>query len=440
MSGRTIPSVRGLPSAIQLMLSGGPQKLHLYVDNHHRKLGPVYKDTLGGLSGVFLADPRAARAVFAAEGPYPKHVIPPPWILYNQKYSCKRGLFFMDGQEWHRYRQIMNPIFLKKNLSSSLGEVYNVITDSLLQNLSGFQDKEIENLENILYTHSISFTIGSLIGSAYLENKEFFGEDIGRLGSITNAIFQCTAELMNFPLGLAASLKLPVWKNFVNAVDSSLVASRKLTEKMLKIKLNDGILKDMLIQNLDVSILQSLILDLMLAAGDTTAFTTQWALYLLSKNPSAVDSLRRDNSLARGVLRETLRLYPAAIFLSRYIQEDLYILDYIIPKDELVVISLYTIGRLESVYPEAENFKPERWLRTNAGHLKGVNEPMAYFPFALGARSCIGRKLAEAQIYQTITKIFSKYDVVLEEDVDMELQMVPVPKKPLRLRLAKISR
>lgn len=69
------------------------------------------------------------------------------------------------------------------------------------------------------------------------------------------------------------------------------------------------------------------------------------------------------------------------------------------------MISLYTIGRLESVFPEAESFKPERWLRDVNGHLLGVREPMAYFPFALGARSCIGRKLAEAQICQTITKV-----------------------------------
>lgn len=61
-----------------------------------RRLGPIYWDNLGvGYSGVFIADPVAARKVFLVEGSRPRHVVPQPWVLYNKRYNCKRGLFFM---------------------------------------------------------------------------------------------------------------------------------------------------------------------------------------------------------------------------------------------------------------------------------------------------------------------------------------------------------
>lgn len=438
MSGKVAPRVRSLPligSALKLARAGSAPKLHLYVDRQHQEYGPVYWENLGGASGTFVADPGAARKVFLAEGSYPQHIIPPPWLLYNQKYSCKRGLFFMDGEEWLKHRRIMNPIFFKKDLAKSLDHVYKAVTDQFLKTLQKFEGKEIQNLEQLLYRHSISFTVGNLLGTAYIKNEHSLEEDINFLGSIANNIFKSTAKLMNAPVKIVALLQLPLWKEFVRAVDASLIASQKLTEKMLQLELSDGILKELLKQNIKKDILESLILDLMLAAGDTTAFTTQWALYLLSQNPLAVDRLRQDNSFIRGILRETLRLYPSACFVSRKLHEDLNILNYTIPKGEWVMISLYTIGRLEHVYPEADKFQPERWIRDASGMLTGVKEPMAYFPFALGARSCIGRKLAEAQIYSTLTKVLSIYDIELLEKVDMELQMIPVPTKPIRLLL-----
>lgn len=47
------------------------------------------------------------------EGKYPTHLLPDPWILYGKLYGNKRGLFFMDGQEWLTYRRVMNTHLLK---------------------------------------------------------------------------------------------------------------------------------------------------------------------------------------------------------------------------------------------------------------------------------------------------------------------------------------
>lgn len=64
-------------------------------------------------------------------------------------------------------------------------------------------------------------------------------------------------------------------------------------------------------------------------------------------------------------------------------------------------MSLYSSGREESSFPEPLEFQPDRWLRDESGY-KNVTCPQASLPFAMGARSCIGRKIAEIQISTTV--------------------------------------
>jgi len=93
-----IPSPRALPiigTTADLISAGGSAKLHEYVDARHRQLGPIYREYIGPVRSVLVADPNDMRHVFRREGKYPKHLLPAPWVVYNKMYGCKRGLFFM---------------------------------------------------------------------------------------------------------------------------------------------------------------------------------------------------------------------------------------------------------------------------------------------------------------------------------------------------------
>jgi len=70
-------------------------RLHLTIDNYHRKYGPVFRVKIGPINAAFLSSADNMRSVFAFEGKYPKHVIPPSWLHFNQKFNAKRGLLFM---------------------------------------------------------------------------------------------------------------------------------------------------------------------------------------------------------------------------------------------------------------------------------------------------------------------------------------------------------
>lgn len=69
------------------------------------------------------------------------------------------------------------------------------------------------------------------------------------------------------------------------------------------------------------------------------------------------------------------------------------------------MLSLYTSGRDATNFPDPEKFWPERWLREPSGAYKSVISPHASMPFAMGARSCIGKKLAEVQMMVTVASV-----------------------------------
>lgn len=83
-------------------------------------------------------------------------------------------------------------------------------------------------------------------------------------------------------------------------------------------------------------------------------------------------------------------------------------------------MSLYSSGRDEKYFPDANKFWPQRWERKSAQNFGeknvanycehiGVLEPIASQPFAMGLRSCIGKKLAESQMMLTLTKVSRMY-------------------------------
>lgn len=90
-----VPRPSLLSSLINLINHEKALNLHKYVDENHRKLGPIYRDNIGPVSAVFISSPEGYQKVFRHEGPTPRHFLPEAWSLYNEIRNCKRGLLFM---------------------------------------------------------------------------------------------------------------------------------------------------------------------------------------------------------------------------------------------------------------------------------------------------------------------------------------------------------
>jgi cytochrome P450 len=61
------------------------------------------------------------------------------------------------------------------------------------------------------------------------------------------------------------------------------------------------------------------------------------------------------------------------------------------------------IGQLEEYFPNAQAYIPERWMRGDPQ--ESNHHPYALLPFGFGTRMCIGRKLAEFEMWQFTIKV-----------------------------------
>ncbi|KYM95608.1 PREDICTED: cytochrome P450 315a1, mitochondrial [Cyphomyrmex costatus] len=449
------PEPRGLPligTTLSLMRSGGPQKLHEYVDNRHRELGPVFREQIGPVQGVFVNSPAEYRKILSdLAGNTPQHFLPEPWVLYNEMRAQNRGLLFMEGEEWWYYRKILNRIMLKSGSKVFYGPCQKA-ADNLTKEWKTYSqtDRTIPNLEHELYQWSIEVMLAAMIGSQWHVCEPRLRYDIEDIAMILHQIFTYTSSLSMLPAKLAMKLRLPVWNKFVKAADSVLEKVRKLVPEMIQLSDNDGILQMILNNDIRGDKAVRIICDFVIAAGDTTSITMQWVLLLLSNQPELQDRLFDEikdlslenllqHQLLRHVWKETLRLYPVAPFITRILPVDSVIGGYFVPKGNLILLSLYSSGRDENNYVRPNEFWPERWLRTGEDSFKyqGVKDTRANVPFAVGVRNCIGQRLAETQLSLTLAQLIKNFKIECEnrDKIKMILRMVSVPSESIRLKL-----
>ncbi|XP_011873848.1 PREDICTED: cytochrome P450 315a1, mitochondrial [Vollenhovia emeryi] len=449
------PEPRGLPlfgTLPFLIAAGGPMKLHEYVDKRHRELGPVYREQIGPVRSVFVKSPDEYRKILIDfAGPYPQHFLPEAWKLYNEIRVQHRGLLFMDGEEWWYHRKIVNQAMLKPSPMMFLCTPCQEVAENLTNKWKTYSQagKVIPNLEHQLYQWSIEVTLATLMGSRWRGCEPQIRSEIEFVALLVHRVFKYSVPLMLIPPKVAMKLRLPVWTKFVKTVDAVLDKIHKLMPQIIQHD-NDGLLKVLMSHGIGEDKIARIVTDLIMAAGDTTSVTLRWTLLMLCNHPELQDQLFHDikdlpleeilqSQLLRNIGKETLRLYPVAPFLTRYLQTDATIGGYFVPKGELIIISLYSSSRDENNFPRPNDFWPERWVRLKESlrdHV-GVRDARASVPFSAGLRNCVGRKLAETQLSLTLAQIIKNFKIECEnrDSIKMILQLISVPSEPLKLKL-----
>ncbi|CAF4823385.1 unnamed protein product [Pieris macdunnoughi] len=115
------------------------------------------------------------------------------------------------------------------------------------------------------------------------------------------------------------------------------------------------------------------------------------------------------------VVSEVLRLWPPAIATDRICNKD-YNLgkpnknsteDFIVRKGECLFLPIWSIHRDPNYFPNPEKFDPERFSDEN----KDKINPIAYLPFGVGPRNCIGSRFALCELKMLIFQIIQHMEV-----------------------------
>jgi cytochrome P450 len=143
------------------------------------------------------------------------------------------------------------------------------------------------------------------------------------------------------------------------------------------------------------------------AGHETTARTMSAAWYALASNPSVADRLHDELDTVLGdryptvddlhrlpytlqVVKEVLRLYPAAPFYVRDAVAADSIDGYAVPAGGAVMLSPYYTHRHPTFWEDPLQFDPDRWTAER----EAARHPCAYHPFATGERICIGNSFS----------------------------------------------
>ncbi|XP_063286195.1 cytochrome P450 3A4-like [Pelobates fuscus] len=110
--------------------------------------------------------------------------------------------------------------------------------------------------------------------------------------------------------------------------------------------------------------------------------------FLPNKAPPTYDAVMQMEYLDM-VINETLRLYPAASRIERVCKKTTNINGVTIPQGVVTVIPVYALHRDPDIWPEPEEFRPERFSKENKDNLDYV-----FLPFGSGPRNCIGMRFA----------------------------------------------
>lgn len=431
-----------LLGTVESIAAGRGTKLHEYVDSRHKQLGPIYCEKLGGDTDlVFVSDPMLIRKLFLnLEGKYPMHILPEPWVLYEKLYGSKRGLFFMDAEEWLEKRRVMNKFLLKENSETCFEAPVRSTVHNLIHKWKNEAERGpfVPNLESEFYRLSIDVIIAVMSGSSSsLKQDKHYDSLLTMFSEAVKKIFQTTTKLFGLPLNTCQKLNLKVWRDFKESVDISLLLAHKMVNEMLlHSKDSNGLINVLVEENIKPEDIKRIISDFIIAAGDTTSYTSIWALYLLSRSKTTQEEIHSRNSYINYVIKESMRLYPVAPFLTRILPKECIFGPYRLEEGTSIIASIYTSGRDEQNFSKADEFLPYRWDRNDARRKGLVNHvPSASLPFALGARSCIGKKLAMLQMTELISQIVHnfEFECLDKDEIKAKTSQVLVPSRDVQL-------
>lgn len=189
--------------------------------------------------------------------------------------------------------------------------------------------------------------------------------------------------------------------------------------------------------------LRSQLLNILLAGRDTTASLLSWTVMMLARHPDIFKKLRetiienfgtysnpqnitfatlKSCQYLQYVMNESLRLFPVVPFNRRSATRDTTLprgggpdgqSPIYIKKGQSVVYSTHIMHRRKDIWgPDAEEFKPERWLNRKAG--------WEYIPFNGGPRICIGQQFALTEAGYVLVRLLQRFDQIEDINADQK--------------------
>ncbi|XP_034533404.1 cytochrome P450 27C1 [Notolabrus celidotus] len=462
-----------------LFIKGYADRSHLLQDVQKSLYGPIWRSRFGPFDIVNVATPELIAQVIQQEGRHPVRAELPHWKEYRDLRGQAYGLHVDTGQEWYRIRSALNPKMLKLREVSAYAPIIHQVVGDLLQRIELLrcrsQDQTtVSDIATELYKFGFEGISSILFETRLGCLQEEIPKDTLRFISAVSDMLSLSETVVLFPRWSRSVL--PFWRRFVQAWDDLYdVAQTLINRRVAEIKTQvcssqqtEGMYLTYLLSSdkLTTAEVYISITELLLGGVDTTSNTLSWTLYRLARDQAAQARLHSEvNSVCpdrrepttddlsrmpylKAVIKETLRLYPVVPGNGRFISENEVVVDnYWFPKRTQFHLCHYAASHNEAEFVDSELFVPERWLRAEVpggvcgrGAAKAgsyQHHPYSFIPFGVGVRACVGKRVAEMEMYFALSRLMQHYEVQPEDGapvVEPKTRTLLIPGKPINLR------
>ncbi|KAK7072243.1 hypothetical protein SK128_017315 [Halocaridina rubra] len=465
---RIFPIVGSLP-AMLLDKAYDIKRIHIFWNKLLDIYGPIVKFAIPGFGTMIaMSNPDDCETFSRITMEYPER---PPLMSIKkirldatEYYDNKTGILLENGEEWKRVRsRVQTPMMKPKNVYAYVEKMDQVALD-FMERIVAFQ-KEYGEMPSTFHTELHKWALESVALVALnrrlgcLEANLPQDSEAMTLIKETNSMFENIAKCeFGPPFWRIKFLPSPTYNKLRKSHSEFLrVADQNIRQTEAQLLAKDPnsdedltLMETLLLTpGLSRTDVVTLILDMLVAGIETTSNALGFTLYLLARNPRVqrklqdeVDSVIGNHSgpitaihlgkmsYLKCVVKESLRVLPLAIGSARVLQKDAVLGGYHMPKGVIVMTLNYHMLQNEEYFPRAKEFLPERWARDRP---YGAIHPFTHMPFGFGTRMCIGRRIAEQELYTFLIRAMQRFNVDYKyKDMDVINRLFLMPADPLR--------
>ncbi|XP_059503531.1 sterol 26-hydroxylase, mitochondrial [Stegostoma tigrinum] len=423
-------------------IKGYHQKAHEFQIVQKKMFGPIWKTKFGPITVINVATANLIEQVLRQEGKYPVRSQMPHWREYRELRGKAYGPLCEYGEKWHHMRSILNPKMLKPKEVSTYSPAINEVVTDFVKRVQWVRENHgqgvmLNDVSGELYKFAFEAICTILFETRMGCLEEHVPEETDKFIKAVFEMFHFSSIVIFFPKSLWPYLSL--WKQFVAAWDYIFYITEKLVDKKMSEMQEhvekgypvDGEYLTYLLANTKMTPLEiyGSLCELLLAAVDTTSNTTAWILYNLARDPSIQQQLYEEVTsvcpgdqipeakdfanmpFLKAVAKETLRMYPVVPGNSRVaVDKEVVAGGYYFPKNTLFHLCHYAVSQEDSEFSQSRSFQPSRWLREKGEEMK-KHHPFASIPFGFGTRTCLGKRVAELEMFSVISRVIKLFEI-----------------------------
>jgi len=329
------------------------------------------------------------------------------------------GLLTSWGEDWRRQKALIQPIFTRARVEGYV--------EPILEELDEFKahlraEETSVDLGESMMRFTLKVVCRVLFGAGLTEEQE--NRVMNRFAALNGAVIKRANTPLPFGLPLPMGNRVRTNQAELFSLCDDVIAQRRASASdgddlaSLLVAARDGD------DHLSDDEVREQILIFMLAGHETTSMSLTFALHLLGRHPEIQQRVRdevervlgdrpptasqlvSDLPYTNAVLKEAMRLYPAAPITGRRSLEDTTIGGYDIPAGSDVILSVWSIHHRADIWPDPERFDPDRFLgNPDIGRYD-------WMPFGAGPRACIGQHFSMLESVATLAELVRDFDFV----------------------------